>query len=289
MTNGDFQDCELPRIYKYDMVADPSLENQRQGSVRPVLIVTPVRTGNAASKHAYREQVQNIYTMCKSKFSIEAWSDQKINNLDTGIAGNNFCDTIKNIQFHRVPFLTVHLLELLVPKMYKLEYLGVFNCPLIHVGHTLFLLSIIDKQANARPKINSGEPKKWAKVDFYPRFHVGPVDEYHDAEKYAGSYGVTWDNWNLDSRQAIWTIVYRALIKAKEMGVEFAGKSSAFRRWLYAGPCLFVDEVLGRMLNPNKHGLEDLTSWIRYDKFRGRTSRLLTHHAFPQGQHNQGW
>lgn len=173
--------------------------------------------------------------------------------------------------------------------MYKLEYLGVFNCPLIHVAHTLNLLDIIDKQAEARPKINTGEPKKWAKVDFYPRFHVGPVDEYHDVEKFTGSYGVTWDNWGNDSRQAIWTIVYRALMKAKEMGIEFAGRGTAFRKWLYAGPCFFVDEVLDRMLNPKKHGLEDLASWVRYDKFQGRTSRLLNHHAFPQGQHNRGW
>lgn len=95
---------------------------------------------------------------------------------------SNWSDYFRNVQFHRIPFLTVDLLALLIPQMPKLEVLGVYKCPLIHIGHGMKLLQIIRTD---RPL---GEENQ-VDLDFYPRLHRGPIES--PSEYCVGAFGVS--------------------------------------------------------------------------------------------------
>ena len=117
--------------------------------------------------------------------------------------------------------------------MRKLEVLGVYQCQLIHLGDTLRLLEII----------RTGRGSDGVTLDFYPRFHVGPVPS-KDGDNYTGSYGVTWDNSGIDTRLAIWALVYKILNQSQKQGAGLFGEDSAFKLWLEKSPCWRVDETL---------------------------------------------
>src|SRR5271156_6525484 len=109
---------------------------------------------------------------------------------------------------------------MVVPLMTKLKALGVYRCELIHVADTMKLLEII----RTNRSYGNGKTHR-VLLDFYPRFHVGPVDNPIPGGK--GSYGVTWDNFGLDSRLAIWQLLTRILPQAKKQGVDLISKDSA--------------------------------------------------------------
>ena len=87
------------------------------------------------------------------------------------------------VHLHCVPFVTVGLLAILIPQMTNLEVLGIYKCPLIHIGHGLELLNIIKSD---RPKGKEHQ----VKLDWYPNYHVGPDPDVTPAQYYTGSYGV---------------------------------------------------------------------------------------------------
>ncbi|KAH6669417.1 hypothetical protein B0J14DRAFT_703371 [Halenospora varia] len=225
MTGGYFGDCDKPRW-------GPNASGKHQGSVASVLIVTPVRrlpvgrledVGEDVSKAlpvSYVEQATNLKTMC--------------------IAVNNFYDKIKNIQFHRAALVTVNVLELLVPKMTGLTSLGVYKCPLIHIGETLLLLDILQVD---RPK----DKEEQVKLDFYPNYHQGPVEEEGNGAWCHGSFGASWDNWNFNTCLAIWALVCNIIPKAQRQGIDFLGKHTMFRQWLDKSPCWRVEETLAAL------------------------------------------
>jgi len=153
----------------------------------------------------------------------------------------NFAENIKNIQFHRVPFLSTRLLALLIPKMRKLENLGIYKCQLIHVGDTMRLLEIIrtDRMLGKEDQVN---------LDFFPNYHVGPPEELG---KYSvGTYGACWDNWGGDTILAIWAMVCRIIPQARKQGIDFESPHTAFRQWLEKSPCWRVEEVLKTFSDP---------------------------------------
>jgi hypothetical protein len=124
--------------------------------------------------------------------------------------------------------------------MRRLKVLGVYQCQLIHLGDTMRLLEIL------RENRGSGMTKN-IELDFYPRFHVGPVEN-------GKSYGVTWDNFRLDSRLAIWQIISRAMPQAKKQGVDLFGPDAAFRFWLEKSPCWRVADTLWALDNEKDMG-----------------------------------
>lgn len=154
---------------------------------------------------------------------------------------SNFSDYMKNLQFHRVGFLTTNLLELLVPTMRNLQVLGIYQCQLIHVGNTMKLLEIIKTD---RPL----ERENQVSLDFFPRYHQGPPHSF--AEKFTGEYGVTWDNWNGDTILAVWALMSRILKQARKQGIDFVSKHTMFRQWLDRGPCWKVEETLQALMAP---------------------------------------
>jgi hypothetical protein len=152
----------------------------------------------------------------------------------------NFADYFQNLQFHRIPFLTTAVLSLVIPPMRNLKVLGIYKCPLIHVGDTMKLLEIIqvDKTLDKKNQIS---------LDFFPNYHQGPI-AFPGSKYHQGTYGVTWDNWNGDTRLAVWQLVATILPQAEKQKQDFLSKHTMFRQWLDLTPCWRVAETLKTML-----------------------------------------
>ena len=152
---------------------------------------------------------------------------------------SNFADYFRNLQLHRIPFLTTAVLDLIIPMMRNLNVLGIYKCQLIHVGDTLKLLEIIQTD---KPK---GKDAKIA-LDFYPNYHVGPVS-FPGYEYCTSSFGVTWDNWNGDTRLAVWELISVIFPQAQKQNQDFWSKHTMFRQWLDKTPCWRVAETLATL------------------------------------------
>jgi hypothetical protein len=160
-----------------------------------------------------------------------------------GRSVNNFADYIKNIQFHRVPFLDINILALLIPKMRKLTNVGVYKCQLIHIGNTMRLLEILKTD---RPL----EKEHQVHLDFYPNHHNGPP--FQPGNPFAiGGFGPTWDNWDGNSILAVWKLVFDILLQAAAQGIDLVSPHTAFRKWLDDGPCWRVEATLAAILEPS--------------------------------------
>lgn len=188
----------------------------------------------------------------------------------------NFGSYIQNIQFHHVPFLTKHILALVVPEMRKLRVLGVYNCQLIHLGEGIDLLDIIthDRPPGCEHQVS---------LDFYPTYHVGPHATYQDGpdkgEKKLGqqfAYGVSWDDAGMyvdDTRIAIWQGACSLIVAAKLQGIDFMSKHTMFRQWLENSPCLAVEATLKVLMDP-KSSLENVIAHVAYGEFSGRVDKF---------------
>ena len=215
MTDGFFKNCDRP-LDGPNEERDPAL----QGSVASVVVVTPIRNQNG--KANYTQQVDNLYKMMLSV--------------------NNFADYFRNIQFHRVPFLTIDILELLIPEMRNLKVLGVYKCQLIHIGNTMKLLELIKKSKLV-------EYENQVSLDFFPNYHIGPIIVPGNPGT-VGSYGVAWDSHDaLDTCLGIWALVSQIIPQAKKQGIDFISKHTAFRQWLDKSPCWRVEETLNTTFN----------------------------------------
>lgn len=198
---------------------------------------------------------------------------------------NYWDQKIETLHLHRVPLLMVEVLDLVIPRFGNLRSLGVYRCPLIHVGHTLQLLDMVGRcgeiQAAAQRK-----PVTPVRLDFWPRFHVGPSEQNTPTSH--GSYGVTWDNSELDTRLAIWCIVQKAIEQAKAQGIAqcLTDEASAFRIWVEkicwnVGPTMkaIFEEThsndpiqLAAIYDfPRTHGRKDLLQFNAGEKGWGRS------------------
>lgn len=179
----------------------------------------------------------HLHKMCKSFQLQRTYLGIILTSL--GTAMYNFADYFQNLQLHRIPYLTTDVLSLIIPPMRNLKVLGIYKCPLIHVGDTLKLLEIIqvDKPLEKKNQIS---------LDFYPNYHQGPIpfpgNKYHQ-----GTYGVTWDNWNGDTRLAVWQLASIIIPQAIEQKQDFLSKHTMFRQWLDTSPCWRVAETLATL------------------------------------------
>ncbi|KAI9744450.1 MAG: hypothetical protein M1818_001979 [Claussenomyces sp. TS43310] len=175
----------------------------------------------------------------------------------------NMASRFEILHLHRIPMLTTQLLSILVPHMRNLKTLGVYRCELIHIGHTMQLLEII------RTNRGSGMTSD-INLDFYPRYHIGPADE--DPKVCSGSYGVTWDNFTLDSRLAIWQILSVVLPQARKQGVDLISKDAAFRLWMERVPLWRLDDTIHAILH--ERDPHQVAAQVDFPHSRGRKSRL---------------
>jgi hypothetical protein len=178
---------------------------------------------------------------------------------------SNFGDFMNTLHLHRVPFLTVDILNLVVPNMRNLTVLGIYKCPLIHIGDTIPLLDIVKLD---RPI----EREEQVYLDFFPNYHVG-LKPFPGCTYFTGSYGVTWDNWNGDTRLAIWALVRRILPKALAQGINMSKPGTAFRGWLDRSPCWRVEETLQDLMDPKIDPIKFAVS-IDYPHYHGNVSRF---------------
>ena len=139
---------------------------------------------------------------------------------------SNFAENMQNLQLHRISFLTPQLLMLLIPKMVNLKVLGIYSCQLLHVAEIIRLLEIIktDRPLGCENQIS---------LDFYPMWHQGPEFYTNGKERnpyYTGTYGATWDNTDMNTPLAVWSIVMRALPMARAQNIDLISKETAFRQ-----------------------------------------------------------
>ncbi|APA09615.1 hypothetical protein sscle_05g043850 [Sclerotinia sclerotiorum 1980 UF-70] len=242
ITGGNFENCEIPRE-----------ENNFEAAAASVVIVTPTRDGKPIK---YINQVKNLNKMC--------------------IAMHNFSEFLQNIQFHHVPFLSTHILALIIPEMRKLSVLGVHNCELIHLGDGQELLNIIQ-----RDRLRGCEHQ--VSLDFYPAYHVGPYSTHHAGEKKGEqrlgeqySYGVTWDDPGMvvaDIRIAIWQEVHGLLHQARIQGIDFESKHTMLRQWLDKSPCLAVEKTLEVLMDPDAR-IDQIIVHVAYREFHGDVEKF---------------
>lgn len=195
-----------------------------------------------------------------------------------GNAMSNFSDNFRVLQLHRVPFLTMDLLRLLIPKMRNLGVLGVYKCQLIHVGDTLKMLDIVQMD---RPKGKEHQ----ISLDFFPNLHIGPI-LIPGANNYSGNYGVTWDSWLGDTCLAIWSLMTRILPIAKRRGVDLISPGTMFRKWLDMTPCLEIDATIEAIFDTNM-GPVKFISMVDYLHYQGRPSKVTQ--AIPNRSEGSLW
>jgi len=185
-----------------------------------------------------------------------------------GISIQNFADFFQNLQFHRTPFLTKDILALIIPSMRGLKHLGVFRCPLIHIGNTLELFEIIKTD---RPI----EKERQVNLEFFPNFHIGPVRSPGNIY-FTGGYGATWDNFNGRTDLAIWGLVLKIMRKARKYSIDVFSKGTAFRCWLEMSPCWRVGETLEIMeeyLDKRCNAMK-MIAWLDYRLYRGDAFKI---------------
>ncbi|TGO30649.1 hypothetical protein BPAE_0004g01070 [Botrytis paeoniae] len=241
MTGGCFEGCDVPRE-----------ENDFGARAASVVVVTPTRDTEPIN---YVSQIKNLNKMC--------------------MAMHNFSEFLQNIQLHHVPFLTTHILALVIPEIRKLKTFGVYNCELIHLGDGIELLSII-----TRDRLRGCEHQ--VDLDFYPAYHVGPYP-FHQAGDQKGerrlggeySYGVTWDDPGMhvaDIRIAIWQEVHSLLRQARAQCIDFVSKHTMFRQWLDKSPCMLVDETL-KILMDDDVTVDHVIAHVAYQDFGGKVEK----------------
>ena len=249
MTRAFFHNCENPRTGQ-----DAPTNALDQGCVASTVVATPIR---GPERHLdYGEQLRHLHKMCT--------------------AISNFADFFQNLHLHRIPFLTVDVLALLVPTLRNLKVLGIYKCQLIHIGNTLRLLSIIkmDKPLERENQIS---------LDFFPNYHVGPMHRPGENNNVA-SYGVTWDNFGARTDLAVWKLVMDILPTAERQGVDMTSAHTAFRQWLDKSPCWMVSETLEKIRNPATTDKE-LVVTANFFELEGDTGKL----SLKQANRPEGW
>lgn len=155
----------------------------------------------------------------------------------------NFGSSLRNVQFHRVPFISINNLKLLIPQMTNLRTLGIYNCQLVHLANGQQLIDILT--------IDRLKGKEYSiALDWYPCFHLGPNVNR------VGTYGVIWDNVDRDLRVPIWSLARRIVIKARKHGIDFESPHTMFRQWLEKSGCWAVGKTLNSFFHPDASGLE---------------------------------
>lgn len=118
------------------------------------------------------------------------------------------------------------------------------------------------------------EKENQISLDFYPNYHVGPV--FEPGNPYTvGSYGVTWDNWNADTRLALWSLILRILPQARNQGIDFENPHTMFRQWLEKSPCMMVSETLEAIMSISTTP-EELAAMCDYAHYSGDVRKLMS-------------
>ncbi|KAF4449440.1 hypothetical protein F53441_7302 [Fusarium austroafricanum] len=130
-----------------------------------------------------------------------------------------------------IPLLDRRLVAIILRACPHVTTLGIYECPLLHLGDVITLLDLIYEVNLERDKKNLPRVESF---DFYPRYHGGMPYSKNTNDVDDGCYGMTW-NWIRDSvaQQGLMTILLKAVLKSREMGIGLLmDKGAAFMQYL---------------------------------------------------------
>ncbi|KAK4220065.1 hypothetical protein QBC37DRAFT_393846 [Rhypophila decipiens] len=135
-----------------------------------------------------------------------------------------FC--FRDVSLHRIPFLDIRVLEVLIQGMPNLETLSISSCLLLDVTKLPSILKVILR--NPRAQEDGDRPRKsYIKVDFSPFRFFGPLTlDRH------GSFLITHHKPDFDIPKAVTALLYRCLPDAKRAGMDLLGDGSSFWHFL---------------------------------------------------------
>ncbi|RFN51130.1 hypothetical protein FIE12Z_4583 [Fusarium flagelliforme] len=181
---------------------------------------------------------------------------------------------IEVLHFHKTPLLDRKLIAIILRACPHVKMLGIYECPMLHLGDVVFLLDLIrevnlERDRQHLPRVES--------LDFYPRYHAGmPYKSKNEFE----SYGFSWKPKDNDiAQRGVLTIVMLAVLKSRHMKVKLLmDRDAAFMTYLLNLPmvpgkiCAFLDglyrfldlkEKRSKDVNAIKQAMYDLLKAVR--------------------------
>ncbi|KAF4472300.1 hypothetical protein FALBO_791 [Fusarium albosuccineum] len=142
---------------------------------------------------------------------------------------HNRQNVITVLHFHQTALLDRRLVAVILRDLPNVKMLGIYECPLIHVGDVLCLLDLINEVNKNRPK---GEVRLGS-FDFYPRYHSG-MPYKKGPSNTSSTYGLTWSHEKPDVVQrGLLSIVMQAVLKSRHMKIGMLmDKKGAFLKFL---------------------------------------------------------
>ncbi|KAF4969577.1 hypothetical protein FZEAL_10207 [Fusarium zealandicum] len=138
-------------------------------------------------------------------------------------------DFLTVLQLDKIPLLDRRATAIVLRSCPQVKMLGIYDCPLLHVGDVICLLDIISEVNRGRGK---NEPQI-EEFDYYPRFHKG-TPYTGSSGQHCATYGITWGPKHNDIVQrGLLAIVMQAVLKSRQMKVGLLMKPNrAFMTWL---------------------------------------------------------
>ncbi|KAK8142155.1 hypothetical protein G3M48_009266 [Beauveria asiatica] len=134
------------------------------------------------------------------------------------------------LHFYQVPFFDRRILAIILRACPNVTMLGVYDCPLIHLGDLIPLLDLIyeintERKLQNKPLIGG--------FDFYPSFHKGL-----SAEDEHGVFGLTADSMDRDIIQrGLFAILMKGFLKAAQLKLDLLFEPGlALRAFLFRVP-----------------------------------------------------
>ncbi|KAF9769747.1 hypothetical protein IL306_012801 [Fusarium sp. DS 682] len=161
-------------------------------------------------------------------------------------------NNIHVLHFQKTPLLDRRLVACILRACPFITTLGIYQCPLFHLGDVICLLDLIHEVNLDRGKRNL--PLVEA-LDFYPVYHAGvpyyvvPDEQLSQAQMKCGmepegreylGYGITWTFMpNEVLQRGIFAILLKAVLKARKMGIRLLmDKDAALMKYLSDLPML---------------------------------------------------
>lgn len=166
-----------------------------------------------------------------------------------------FRQSITVLHFDKIPLLDRRVLAVILRSCPNVTSLGVYDCPLLHIGDIVCLLDLISEVNMTRlqqkkPLITS--------FDFFPCLERGMPFKHPSA----ATYGLTWNPVNLEvAQKGLYVLLLKAFAKAYRMKLAYSlfDEHQGLRKYLLRipnppfGVPMFLDALYRMMSRPDKH------------------------------------
>jgi hypothetical protein len=199
---------------------DPAIQDAEGNTVYPD---THVRSRFEPRVFEVLEKIESlddagIASQFKTKNDLQLFTSppgqglREFRNLITKISSQH--SAIRVLNFHRIPYLDPRVLAIVLRACPRVTMIGVYDCPLIHLGDVVCILDLIWEINQKRRKLALAPIKAF---DFYPRYNEGmPYSEEGGA-----TYGLTWSAKPLEVVQpGMYLLVLKAFMKCKAMNLD---------------------------------------------------------------------